>query len=51
VLIVVPDETAETTRDSLSTPVLGSLIASTGFDSKEIEMTDFPPQDRPPATA
>ena len=29
-------------------PVLGSLIASMSFTSKEVGLTDFPPQDRPP---
>jgi len=51
VLIVIPDETAETNRDSISIPVLGSLIASMSFDSKKVELADLPPQDPPPATA
>src|SRR6202023_2037262 len=29
-------------------PVLGSLIASMSFTSREVGLTDFPPQDRPP---
>ena len=28
--------------------VLGSLIASMSLTSKEVGLTDFPPQDRPP---
>jgi len=51
VLIVIPDETAETNRDSISIPVLGSLIASMSFDSKKVELADLLPQDPPPATA
>jgi cytochrome d ubiquinol oxidase subunit I len=48
VLIGIPDETAEANRYAISIPVLGSLIASTSFDSKEVGLTDFPAQDRPP---
>ena len=33
---------------AISIPVLGSLIGSMSFTSKEIGLTDFPPQDRPP---
>jgi cytochrome d ubiquinol oxidase subunit I len=29
-------------------PILGSLIGSLSFDSKEVGLTDFPPRDRPP---
>jgi len=48
VLIALPDEAAETNHYAISIPVLGSLIASMSFDSKEVGLTDFPPQDRPP---
>jgi cytochrome d ubiquinol oxidase subunit I len=48
VLIAWPDEAAETNRYAISVPVLGSLIASLSFDSKEVGLTSFPPQDRPP---
>jgi len=58
VLIVIPDETAETNRDSISIPVLGSFIASMSIDSKKVELADLPPQARhrrprspPPAPA
>ncbi|HUK07228.1 MAG TPA: cytochrome ubiquinol oxidase subunit I [Stellaceae bacterium] len=48
VLIAVPDSGAETNHYALSVPVLGSLIGSMSFSSKEVGLTDFPPQDRPP---
>jgi cytochrome bd ubiquinol oxidase subunit I len=48
VLIALPDEMGETNHYAVSVPVLGSLIASTTFDSKEIGLTDFPRNDRPP---
>jgi cytochrome bd ubiquinol oxidase subunit I len=48
VLIALPDERAEANRYAISLPFLGSLIASMSFNSKEIGLTDFPPQDRPP---
>ena len=48
VLIALPDEAAETNRYSISIPVLGSLIGSMSFTSKEVGLTDFPVQDRPP---
>jgi cytochrome bd ubiquinol oxidase subunit I len=48
VLIAWPDPGAETNRYAISIPVLGSLIGSMSFDSKEVGLTDFPPQDRPP---
>jgi cytochrome d ubiquinol oxidase subunit I len=48
VLIGIPDEAAETNHYAISIPVLGSLIASMRLDSKEVGLTDFPAQDRPP---
>jgi cytochrome d ubiquinol oxidase subunit I len=48
VLIGFPDPQTETTRYAISVPVLGSLIGSMSFTSKELGLTDFPPQDRPP---
>jgi cytochrome bd ubiquinol oxidase subunit I len=48
VLITLPDETAETDRYAISVPVLGSLIASMSFDSKDVGLTDFPRNERPP---
>src|SRR5215831_10070954 len=48
VLIAIPDEAAETNHYAISIPVLGSLIGSMSFTSKEAGLTDFRPQDRPP---
>ena len=48
VLFAIPDEAAETNHYAISIPVLGSLIGSMSFTSKEVGSTDFPPQDRPP---
>jgi cytochrome d ubiquinol oxidase subunit I len=48
VLIAIPDSAAETNRFAISLPILGSLIGSMSFTSKEVGLTDFPPQDRPP---
>jgi len=48
VLIALPDEAADRNRFEIAVPVLGSLIATTTFDSKEVGLTDFPKSDRPP---
>jgi cytochrome bd ubiquinol oxidase subunit I len=48
VLIAIPDPGAETNHYQIAIPVLGSLIGSMSFTSKEVGLTDFPPQDRPP---
>ena len=48
VLIGIPDDAAETNHFAISIPVVGSLIASMSFTSKEVGLTDFPPQERPP---
>jgi cytochrome bd ubiquinol oxidase subunit I len=48
VLIAVPDPASEANLYAISIPVLGSLIGSMSFDSKEVGLTDFPPADRPP---
>jgi cytochrome d ubiquinol oxidase subunit I len=48
VLIALPDAAAETNHYAISVPILGSLIGSTSFISKEVGLTDFPVQDRPP---
>ena len=48
VLIAIPDSESETNHYSISIPILGSLIGSMSFDSKEVGLTDFPRQDRPP---
>jgi cytochrome d ubiquinol oxidase subunit I len=48
VLIAIPDPATESNKYALTVPVLGSLIASMSFTSKEVGLTSFPPQDRPP---
>jgi cytochrome bd ubiquinol oxidase subunit I len=48
VLFAIPDEATETNHYAISIPILGSLIGSMSFDSKEVGLTSFPPQDRPP---
>jgi len=48
VLIGIPDPDAQTNHYAISIPVLGSLIGSMSFDSKEVGLTDFPRQDQPP---
>jgi cytochrome d ubiquinol oxidase subunit I len=48
VLIALPDSGHETNRYEIKVPVLGSLIGSLSFDSKEVGLTDFPREDRPP---
>jgi cytochrome bd ubiquinol oxidase subunit I len=48
VLIAIPDEGKERNHLELKIPYLGSLIASMRPDSKEIGLTSFPTQDRPP---
>src|SRR5262245_25181168 len=48
VLLALPDEASESNKYAISIPVLGSLIGSMSFASKEVGLTDFPPQDRPP---
>jgi cytochrome d ubiquinol oxidase subunit I len=50
VLIAIPDPAAETNRYEIRIPILGSLIGSMSFTSKELGLTDFPVQDRPPVT-
>ena len=48
VLIAIPDAEAEANHYAVSVPVLGSLIASMSLTSKEVGLTSFPRQDRPP---
>jgi cytochrome d ubiquinol oxidase subunit I len=48
VLLAIPDAKSETNHYELKIPYLGSLIAATKFDSKEVGLTDFPKEDRPP---
>jgi len=48
VLVALPDPATESNRDSISIPVLGSIIGSMSLHSREVGLTDFPPEDRPP---
>jgi cytochrome bd ubiquinol oxidase subunit I len=48
VLIAIPNEATESNDYAIAIPVLGSLIGSMSFNSKEVGLTDFPAQDRPP---
>jgi cytochrome bd ubiquinol oxidase subunit I len=48
VFIAIPDEAGEKNQFELKVPYLGSLIASMQLDSKEIGLTSFAKQDRPP---
>ena len=48
VLFAIPDPEAETNHYQIAIPVLGSLIGSMSFTSKEVGLTSFTPQDRPP---
>jgi cytochrome d ubiquinol oxidase subunit I len=48
VLIAIPDSESESNHYALSIPILGSLIASMSFDSKEVGLADFSPSERPP---
>ncbi|HEX4742826.1 MAG TPA: cytochrome ubiquinol oxidase subunit I [Caulobacteraceae bacterium] len=48
VLVAIPDARHETDHYALSVPVLGSVIGSMSLNSKEVGLTDFPAQDRPP---
>ena len=48
VVMAIPDPVTESNKYAVTVPILGSLIGSMSFNSKEIGLTDFPPQDRPP---
>jgi cytochrome d ubiquinol oxidase subunit I len=48
VLIAWPNEAAERNDFAISIPYLGSLIATMTLDSKEIGLTSFPADQRPP---
>jgi cytochrome d ubiquinol oxidase subunit I len=48
VLIAIPDVKTATNYFEIKIPVLGSLIGSMSFDSKEVGLTDFPRADWPP---
>jgi cytochrome bd ubiquinol oxidase subunit I len=48
VVIAWPNEAAQKNDFEISIPYLGSLIATMTLDSKEVGLTDFPPDRRPP---
>jgi cytochrome d ubiquinol oxidase subunit I len=48
VLIGLPDPATESNKYEVKVPILGSVIASSSLISKEVGLTDFAPQDRPP---
>jgi cytochrome d ubiquinol oxidase subunit I len=48
VLLALPDPAAEANDYEIKIPILGSLIGSMSFTSKEVGLTDFPAQNRPP---
>jgi cytochrome bd ubiquinol oxidase subunit I len=48
VLIAIPDQAKEENHFELKIPYLGSLIASMRLDSKEVGLSSFPKEDRPP---
>src|ERR1700761_5224672 len=48
VLIAIPDPTTESNRFELKIPYLGSLIATSSLNSKEVGLTSFPREERPP---
>jgi cytochrome bd ubiquinol oxidase subunit I len=48
VLIGIPDAATAANHYAVSIPVLGSLIGSMSFTSKEVGLTDFLAQNRPP---
>jgi cytochrome bd ubiquinol oxidase subunit I len=48
VLIGIPNSATERNLFAISVPRLGSFIASGTWDSKEVGLDTFPPEDRPP---
>jgi cytochrome d ubiquinol oxidase subunit I len=48
VLIALPDPATESNKYEIKIPVLGSIIGSLSLTSKEVGLTSFPVQDRPP---
>ena len=48
VLLALPDEAAKRNLFAIEVPKLGSFIASGTWDSREVGLDTFPPQDRPP---
>jgi cytochrome bd ubiquinol oxidase subunit I len=48
VVIGIPDTASASNKYAISIPILGSLIGSMSFDSKEVGLTSFPREDWPP---
>ncbi|CCE10825.1 conserved membrane hypothetical protein [Bradyrhizobium sp. STM 3843] len=48
VIVAIPDATTESNRYEIKIPVLGSIIASMTTTSREVGLTSFPAEDRPP---
>ena len=48
VLFAIPDPASETNLYEIKIPILGSIIGSMSLTSKEVGLTSFPPEDRPP---
>lgn len=48
VLFAIPDEANERNRFAITVPRLGSFIASGTWDSREVGLETFAPEDRPP---
>ncbi len=48
VVIALPDEATQSNLYEIKIPVLGSIVASSSTSSREVGLTSFPPQDRPP---
>ncbi|WP_027555458.1 cytochrome ubiquinol oxidase subunit I [Bradyrhizobium sp. Cp5.3] len=48
VLIAIPDSGTESNKYAISIPILGSIIGSMSLTSKEVGLTSFAPQERPP---
>jgi cytochrome d ubiquinol oxidase subunit I len=48
VLVGWPDEKTESNRFEVKVPVLGSIIGSMSLTSREVGLTSFPKDDRPP---
>jgi cytochrome d ubiquinol oxidase subunit I len=48
VLVAWPDAKAERNRFALDVPILGSVIGSMSLTSREVGLTDFPRDQRPP---
>jgi|ERR1700733_826870 cytochrome d ubiquinol oxidase subunit I len=50
VLIAIPDPVSESNRFELKIPYLGSLVAAMSLNSREVGLTSFPREERPPVS-